>query len=238
MLPSASCVSSGWTALCDRYRKNGLLLALQKGDGVVVEDVGGVALHLDARAVDVQVGIEVRALSLEAHPVMKTGPRRFVDAHVPLADERVVVAGLFQLPRKGLQPVAERRVIAVVDHAVHMRILPGEERRPAGRAQRRGDERVAKGDALVRNAVDIGTLDERVADAAQLIPAQVIHEDEDDVRLARRRRQSAGAERHEAPPRERRHWITAADTIATTFLTPSSTLIPIDFHLSREPSYL
>ena len=82
-------------------------LAFEKGDRVIVQEVGCVALDLGGFAVDVEVGIEVGALAFEADPVMKAGPRRIIEAHVEFADEAGVVAGAFEMRGKCFEPVAE-----------------------------------------------------------------------------------------------------------------------------------
>src|SRR5947207_7204295 len=75
-----------------------------------------------------------------------------------------------------------------------MDILPGEETGAAWRAQRRSGEVIQKLRALAADAVDVGSLDERMAGNPERIPAQVVHEDENDIgpRGARGRGQQRG----------------------------------------------
>ena len=49
------------------------------------------------------------------------------------------------------------------------------------RAERRRDEGVAEDDAFAGDAVDVRRLDERMAGEAQVVPAQIVNQDEDDV---------------------------------------------------------
>ena len=92
---------SGVHGLVREIRKNGLSRDVLPSQSmrVVGELVGDVALLRDALAVDVEhrgAGAwQVRALAAEADPVIEAGLRRVaLAAHVPLADQRRLVAGL------------------------------------------------------------------------------------------------------------------------------------------------
>src|SRR4029079_16629210 len=54
---------------------------------------------------------------------------------------------------------------------------------PTGRAERSGRKCVAKRRPFAREPVDVRRLRERMAGAAEVVPAKVIDEDEDDVGL-------------------------------------------------------
>jgi hypothetical protein len=61
---------------------------------VGVENVGDVAHFLDGLAVDVEVGIDVATLAFDGDPVVEAGAGRIIHAHVPLADEGGLIAGV------------------------------------------------------------------------------------------------------------------------------------------------
>ena len=128
----------------------------QPVERVVGELVGDVAALRHRLAVDVEAvrAREVRALAAEADPAIEAGLRRIaVAAHVPLADERGLVAGLLQILRKERR--ARRHRVDVVDDAMPVRVLAGENRRAARRAQRRRDERVPHVHAALRERVEM-----------------------------------------------------------------------------------
>ena len=72
-------------------------------------------------------------------------------------------------------------MIAVVDDAVRMGILAGQEAGAAGRTERRGDEGVAESDAFAGDAIDVRCFGEGMPGAAEFVPAEVVNQDEDDV---------------------------------------------------------
>ena len=156
-----------------------LVAVVQELDRVVGQQIGGVPLPLDAGSVDVERRIDVRPLPPERDPVVEPGARVVAGAaHVPLADERGVVAG-------GLQPDGERRQVAghggaVVEHLVGVGVEPRQDRRPARRAQRRGDERVLEEDAALGEPIEVRRLEVVVAEPEPVEPL-VVGEDEDDV---------------------------------------------------------
>ena len=125
---------------------------------------------------------EIGPLPLEADPTVEAGAGRVVDAHVPLADEGSLVAGALQVAGKGVHFMAERAVIGVVRDAVRVGVEAGEKAAAAGRAEGRGDEGVLKLRALARDAVDIRCADEWLAAAVNVVPAGVIHQNDDEIR--------------------------------------------------------
>jgi hypothetical protein len=177
---------------------------------VAGQKVGGVALVLDALSVDVQRRVDCFALAGHRHPMVEARARAVVVAHVPLAEEAGAIAGLLQFEREHRQRMtfASR----VVDDAVRVRILAGQETGPARRAQRRRGERVGEARALAGQPVHVRRLDERMSGGAKVVPAHVVDQDEDDVgasgwrRGGRRRLRSAAArygcrrdDQHEQP---------------------------------------
>ena len=171
---------------------------------VVGQEVGGVALTLDAGPVHVQRRIDVRPLPPERDPVVKARTRVVARApHVPLADERRLVAGV-------LEPDRERRQVAghggaVVEHLVGVGVESRQDRRPARRAQRGGDERVLEQDAALGKPVEVRRLEIVVAEPQPVKPL-VVGEDEDDVpRLACAGARLLAAVRQRRRPERPRH---------------------------------
>ena len=181
-----------------------LAALLQPVDRVIGQLVGDVAALRHRFAVDVEAVLagKVRALTAKADPAVETGLRRIaVATHVPLADERRLVAGLLQMLRKERRPRRDR--IVVVDDAMTMRVESGQDRRAARGAQRRRNERVAEVDAVARERVEVRRLEPRVPQEAERVEAQVVDEDEDDV--ARLRLRNACCGRASRCPRRQRH---------------------------------
>ena len=132
-----------------------LVARLQPVERVVGQLVRDVALLRHLPAVDVQpVGRrQVGALAPEADPAIEPGLRSpIVVPHVPLAEEPGLVAGPLQVLREVGRPGRHRRV--VVDHLVLVRVQPGEDARPARRAQGGRHERVLQVDAGPGDAVE------------------------------------------------------------------------------------
>ncbi len=205
VLPSSSCRIFGCTALCDRVEEEWFRPRppheLQRSR---VENVGDVAAHRRGSIAFGDLGIEILPLPLEAHPGVEARPARVVVAHVPLADERGLVAGALQQQRKGREAMAGGRSIGVVDDAVRAGVLPGQEAGTRRRAQRRGDETVPEQRPFAREPIDIRRLHHRMAGGAKLVPPQVVHEDEDDVgRLGERRRRAGDEGEKDEKPRHR-----------------------------------
>jgi hypothetical protein len=105
---------------------------------------------------------------------------------VPLADECGVVTGLLQILRK--EDGAWRHRVHVVDDAMPMGVLACENRRTAGRTQRRCDERVSHLHAAFRERVEMWRFDPRMSHEAEHVGPQIVHEHEDDVFGLRTRR--------------------------------------------------
>ena len=85
-------------------------------------------------------------------------------------------------------------------------VLAGEEASAARRAEWAGDEGVAERYTFSRNTVEIGRESEGMASAVQFIPAQVVHQDDNDVRpVSLGARQRHGAKTGEELP-SRLHW--------------------------------
>ena len=67
---------------------------------VVGEEIGRVTFGMNALAVDVQRRVDGFALTGHGHPVIETGPRAVVVAHVPLAEERRPITRALEFRRK------------------------------------------------------------------------------------------------------------------------------------------
>src|SRR5688500_4775937 len=103
---------------------------------------------------------------------------------MPFADVGRFVAGALQHAGKRDELVAASVMVTVASDSVRMSILSRQEASAAWQADRRGYEGIAEACAFVRDAVDVGSFNEGVARAAEGVPAEVIHENEDDVRAA------------------------------------------------------
>ena len=109
------------------------LARFQPGHGIVGQLVGDVSVLRHMFAVDVQpVGTgQIAPLALEADPMIK--PRLRIIAlrpHVPLADERSLIAGALQILWKEGQSRVDG--VVVVHHPVLVRIEAGEDRGAGG----------------------------------------------------------------------------------------------------------
>ena len=127
-------------------------------------------------------GVEVLALAAEADPMIETRLRRVVVVpHVPLADKGGRVARLAEILGKENGPLRHRPL--VVDHAVVMHVLAGQDRSPAGRTQRRADEGVGQVRSLGRHPVQVRRFQELggVGQEAQEVVAVVVAEHQHDV---------------------------------------------------------
>ena len=153
----------------------------QKVQRVVRDQIRGVALPRHAFTVDVEGLVVVQALARERDPAVESGPGGVGRAaHVPLADEGGPVARALEFLREGRRLRIQPR--AVVQDAVPVGVLTGEDRGAARRAQRRGHERVLEQHALRDQAVEVRRLEERVAERRRGVETLVVDQDEDDVR--------------------------------------------------------
>jgi hypothetical protein len=149
---------------------------LQKIDRPVGDDVRHVAAGVGRlRGCRVEDGIEVRPLAREDLPPVEAGR---IAPEVPLSDHPRVVASLLQQPRDG-----RARPVEAVEHrdAVYVRVLTGQDRSAAWRADRVGREDARQHRALTRQPIDIRRLvDTRPIRANGMCRVVVAH-DKDDV---------------------------------------------------------
>src|SRR6185295_2122332 len=95
---NAAVVVLGYLGM-DRFvreiEKEGLVvLPLQELNRIAVKNIGDIAGRLHRLAVFVDIGIQVSALPLKAHPPIKPWAWFVVVTHVPLANERCFISGL------------------------------------------------------------------------------------------------------------------------------------------------
>ena len=83
---------------------------------------------------------------------------------------------------KGHQLTTGGRAINVVRDPVGVRVLPCQKACARRRAERCGDKGITKQCTFPADAINVGCLDERMAHNAQFVPAQIVYQDEDDVR--------------------------------------------------------
>src|SRR5207253_2051893 len=116
------------------------------------------------------------------HPAVDTGGRTVIVSQMPFADKSRLITGVMEQQRESDQPAAQPTAIIAELDAMLVSVLSSQKTGATRETQRRRNKRVAKVRAFLRYAVDVGRLDERMTAAAQRVPAQVIDEDEDDVR--------------------------------------------------------
>ena len=179
---------------------------LQPLQRLVGQHVGRVAGNRFPASVDIQHRIEVLALATETDPVVETRLRGIsVVAHVPLADKGGRVAGLLQILGKEHCPL--RHGPLVVDHAMMMHVLAGQDGRAAGRAQGRADKGVDQVCAFGRHAIQVRCFQELgiAGQEAQEVVAVVVAEHQHDIpRRGAIRRLGGGGEFEIRAPRETR----------------------------------
>ena len=168
-------------------------------------EVGGDVIHPaaggDRLAVDLEGAILVDPLVDETGGVLESGARPLLVSHVPFAEVGGAVTGIAQEDRMVEAVFGEGLVVA--EDAVDVGVLAGEESGAPGRADRVGDEGVAETDAIRREAIQRGRLEPRVARLVAVlllhgthrIPAVVIRDDKDEVRLLPRCISAASNER-------------------------------------------
>lgn len=167
------------------HQKRSVPLPLDEPDGPVGEDIRDVAVDLMQPPVLVQLGIDRAPLPRHPDPVVEPRSRRRVVVHVPFTQEGGLVPDRVERTGKSLEPMA--RVVAghVVDDPVSRGILARQEACPVGRAQGDGVERVREQRTFTGQTVDVGGFEIRVAGGAELVPAEVVHDDNHEVGASR-----------------------------------------------------
>ena len=190
----------------EEQREGRRALALDELDRELVQDVGDVAPVLDVAAVVVERRVHELAVAVVADPGVVARPRHAVVAHVPLADVRGLVTQPLEVEVIVRQPMTHRVARDVVDDAVAARVLAGDDRRAVRRADRRGVERALEQRALGGEPVDVRRLHVRVAARAELVVAQVVDQNDQEIGLHRRvcRVTRAGGPRSKRPSLHRR----------------------------------
>ena len=94
--------------------EGGVAGAVDEALDVIGEEIGGVALGLHPRAIDVQRRVDGLALSRHRHPMVEARTRAVVVAHVPLAEEAGAVSGLLQVERETGRRWLSRAVLSVM----------------------------------------------------------------------------------------------------------------------------
>ncbi len=146
------------------------------------QDVGDVSGHPLRFPVDVQHRVAVSTLAGKRDPVIETGLRTLLSAHMPLADERRPVAVPPQYAWKC--PGVCRKRCNVVPDGVAMGVLPRQKNGATGRAKSCGDKGVLEEGAIACQTIQPGSVQEGMAGAAQRIVTLVVCQDKDKVRRA------------------------------------------------------
>ena len=158
-----------------------LTLLLDEGDRPVGQDVGDVPLDLVDAAILIQLGVGGPSLSGDGHPPVETGPGSRIVPHVPLAEVGRLVAVTLKGPREGPEPVAGPVPCHVVDDAVAGGVLPGEDAGPVGRTERHRVEGMREHHPFAGELVDMGRFEKGMPGDPQLIPSQVVDDQDDDI---------------------------------------------------------
>ena len=160
----------------ERFR---LVAVLQPLDRQVGDDVGHVARVLHLLAVPDHRRVVVHALPRQDVPVIEAG--RIAD-QMPFADQGRRVAGLLQQLGKRLLRAVETAVAVVVE-AVDVRVLAGQDRRPARPADRVRHEAAIKPHPFARDPIHVrrGEQLATLAVGADRLAGQIVGEDEQDV---------------------------------------------------------
>ena len=152
---------------------------LEEVDGEVGDHVGHIAARVPPLAGRrVEHRIRVRALPGKDLPPIEPGR---IASQVPLPDHARVVAGLLEQLRH-----RHARAVEAVEHghAVQMRVLAGQDGRPARRADRIRHEHALEEHALKGEVIDVRRLDLLLPETSEFAVPEVVGEDEDDVRLS------------------------------------------------------
>ena len=137
------------------------------------------AIYIEHGDVTECIGGQVRSLAGEADPMVESGTGFVAEtAHVPLAHQRGPVTGGLQEFREGSGTGPKRRI--VVDDAVVVHVLPGQNGGPARRTQRCRDHRVLEENAAFRQRIQVGRIEHGVEET-QFVVTLIVHQDEDDV---------------------------------------------------------
>ena len=150
--------------------------ALDELEGQIGDDIGGVAARvrlLSCRRVEHR--IPVCALAREDLPAIEPGG---IAAEMPLADHAGVVPALLQQPRdchpRAVEPIEH-------GHAVQVRVLAGQNRGAARRADRVRGKHVREQRALAGQPIDVRRLVDARPVGADGVRRVVVGHDEDDV---------------------------------------------------------
>ena len=186
---------------CDDVRQSDLL-------GVPPEEVGIVV---------VRVGLVDEAVEV-VEPVAFRLPFGAHLAKAPLADERGGVAGLLQHAGHGHVARRQRlcRVVAragIAAHAGVTHVPAGHEHAARRRADSRPGVELREADPLGRQPIEVRRLDDPLPVRTEIAVAEVVGQDEDDVRPRRGLRgRTCGGQRSQARPQQgrfhvRRPWV-------------------------------
>src|SRR5262245_59559220 len=154
------------------------VLLFQEIQRVIVQNISEITVFDFTFTIHVKLRVEVATLALYADPIVNSGSRTVVNAHVPFAEKRGLVTSIVQQARKGDEFVTARAVVRVVRDTVFVRILASEITCPARRTKRRRNERVLKTSAFACDALDVRDFDKGILHS---VPAQIVNQDENDV---------------------------------------------------------
>ena len=129
----------------------------------------------------IELRVVQSTVTVVAHPVVVSGTRHPVVAHVPLADMRRLVAQLLQMQMVIRQPVTHRVARDVVDDAVTTCILTRDDRCPVGRADWSRVESALEQGALVRDAVDVRRFHVRMSARPELVVTQIVDQNHHEI---------------------------------------------------------
>ncbi len=152
------------------------IAALEPVQGVVRDQVGDIARPAPALAHGDEIRIVIVPLVGQDAPMIEA---RGIALEMPFAEQRRLVAGFLQELGKRRLPAVEDR--GVVDDAVAMAVLAGQQNRPAGPADRVRAEAVDESDAVPGQPVDMRRPVQAPVVAGERLEGVVVGHDEEDV---------------------------------------------------------
>ncbi len=156
-------------------RRAGALL--QKLHRLVALDAGQVRPVLALGKV-----VSLARVTLEHGEVRRREPAGLtLDDDAKLADEPRAIPGLAQSHRITLRPSLRREGPVVKIATVASLDAPGEGARPAGHADGAGDEKIPKSHPPLRQRIEVGRLDDRIAAAAEVVVTLVVGQEDEEV---------------------------------------------------------
>ena len=174
-------------------------MAFDKVDRLAGEEIGAVDVAGFDHAVTSEfrmVVVDERARHGRAEGFVENSARvGHRSSAVPFADEGGAVAG--RAEDAGVERLGDGDAAAVVDEAEALAVDAAEDAGAGGTAERSGGVAGGEAHAGLRQAVDVGSFDGALVQAAHVAPAEVVDHHDDDVGRSRGGGDAGGAEQGE-----------------------------------------